>query len=442
MKITCFATAAILVFFVTSSTALPRFALRGGEAWCGGCHINPTGGGMRTSGGDHFAMNKLPMWKNASEFSADIGKGLRIGTDMRSQYLYFSDKTSGTLTTTDSLGKHTTTADNKRSLNGALSMSMPVYISATITPAFQAYVRFDPLTAGAWEGYGLIHFVHPSGEIWKSNDVISDAYIKIGAFLPTFGVRFDDHTVYTRGGSYTLSGYSPAGLFWQPNYKDEGFELGFALFDRALITADFLNGNELDPAQQFKQDPMGPHAVSLRAVVAIPIVERELSLEVGGSAYIHTYTHLADQHSPTGFIDTSATTSLYAVHGGVHAGPVSILAEADFGSFVYRPLTGEFRYRANAMAIETSVDITDGLTGLVRFDNYSDYNSSAEFDQALTDTKVKSRFMIGAQWFPLRFLEVRPEVRFAKVNAEAPQDPTQRLDHLETTALLQTHIFF
>ena len=50
--------------------------------------------------------------------------------------------------------------------------------------------------------------------------------------------------------------------------------------------------------------------------------------------------------------------------------------------------------------------------------------------------------MIGAQWFPLRFVEIRPEFRLATVTAPNISDPTIRDDIKQTTFLVQTHIFF
>src|ERR1700731_4108781 len=81
----------LAIAFVQSSVALPRFALEGGEASCRGCHLDPTGGRLRTEGGDNFAINRLAMWPSKQTFSGNIGDGLRIGADLRSQFLYFAD---------------------------------------------------------------------------------------------------------------------------------------------------------------------------------------------------------------------------------------------------------------------------------------------------------------------------------------------------------------
>ncbi len=400
-------------------------------------------------------MNRLAMWSvhtdstHPSRFSANIGEGIRLGVDLRSQYLYFSDYQ--TFPSNYATLGHTR-ADTTVRANGALEMALPIYISAQLSQAVQAFVKVDPITSdetsNSWEGYAIVHVVHPSGEFFASGSTITDAYLKAGAFFPAFGIRFDDHTVYTRGGNASLSGFGPAGLFWQPDYKDEGFELGLELFDHAFITADFLNGNEGEQSNIFKQDPFGPHAISIRGVVNTgPLMDRLLSAEIGGSLYLHTVEHLSNGQVnifPPIPGDSLARTMLAGIHGGLHIGPLSILAEADFGHFIYHTLVrnpsspnpSHYTDTAHALAIETAWDVTKGLTAIVRFDNYNEENADG------TKTNIKTRFMVGAQWFPVRFLEIRPEFRIARGTAPAPEDPTLLNDHTETTTLLQTHIFF
>ena len=434
--LTCSLFVASSLILSTGAHALPRFALRGGDIDCRGCHLDPTGGRLRAEGGDNFAMSKLAMWPSKSKFSGDIGEGIRIGVDMRSQFLYFSDYQSFP---TNYLALGHTRADTTVRASGALEMALPIYVSAQLSEAVQAYVKFDPIMAplvtNSWEGYAMIHFVHSSGEFIQSGDAVGDAYFKVGAFYPAFGTRFDDHTIYTRGGNASFSGFGPAGLFWQPNYKDEGIELGAELFDHAFITADFLNGNEAGQSNIFKGDPFGPYAISLRGIVSSgPLMDGTVSLEAGGSLYMHTIEHIP----PVGkqFGDSLATTTLAAMHGGIHIGPVSILAEMDFGHYIFHALSGQHSDTVHTLAIETAVDITKGLTGILRFDNYSDGNANQ------TETNIKTRFALGLQWFPVRFLEFRPEFRIAHGTAPAPEDPTKLVDHTETTALVQTHIFF
>ncbi|MDP4198952.1 MAG: hypothetical protein Q8922_06735 [Bacteroidota bacterium] len=443
-------TSILLCCFGASASSLPRFALRGGEVDCRGCHVDPTGGRMRTQGGDNFAMNRLPMWERGPKFSANIGDAIRIGVDMRSQYLYFGDHTTADFVIPghDSVLARHILRDTTVKASGALEMALPIYVSAKLSESIEAFVKVNPivspLVSTTWEGYGIIHFVHSSGEFFDAGAIVGDAYFKVGAFYPAFGIRFDDHTVYTRGGNASFSGFGPAGLFWQPNYVDEGIELGAELFDHAFITADFLNGNEAG-ASLFKNDPLGPYAIALRGVINTgPMMDHTVSAEIGGSLYAHTIQHFPPQ-PPPGVGDSTARTWLTAIHGGIHVGPVSVLAEFDMGNFIYHVLppnypisnpVGQYSDTVHAMAIETAVDITKGLTGILRFDNYYGGNVGG------ISTNIKTRLMVGAQWFPVRFLEFRPEFRVARGTAPSPADPTKLEDHTETTALIQTHIFF
>ncbi|HET6402276.1 MAG TPA: hypothetical protein VFH95_12880 [Candidatus Kapabacteria bacterium] len=429
--------------FIQTAGALPRFALMAGEASCGGCHLDPTGGRMRTEGGDNFAMHRLAMWPSKPEFSADIGKSIRIGVDLRSQFLYFGDHT--TFPSNFAALGHTQ-GDTTTRASGGLEMALPIYVSVQLSEAIQAYVKVDPIsspiTSNSWEGYAIVHFVHFSGEFLQSGSVVNDAYFKVGSFFPAFGIRFDDHSVYTRGGNASLSGFGAAGLFWQPDYKDEGVEFGASLFNHAFLTADVLNGNEGSgfgapgQSQVFKDNPLGPYAVSLRGVLNTgPMLDHKLSAEVGGSLYLHTVQNIPRQSNPNEY-DSTANTMLAGIHGGLHVGPVAILAEADFGHYIYHIVSGGYSDTVHALAIEGTVDLTKGLTALIRFDNYSDGNHDS------TETNIKSRFTIGLQWFPVRFLEFRPEFRIAHGTMTVPGNPTELEDHTETTALIQTHIFF
>src|SRR5512141_2036289 len=85
----------VLILLTSQAFALPRFALMRGEANCLGCHVNPTGGQLRSPGGEAYSVNELPMWKrgDSSTYSGQISRGLRIGGDFRSQLLYFAQTT-------------------------------------------------------------------------------------------------------------------------------------------------------------------------------------------------------------------------------------------------------------------------------------------------------------------------------------------------------------
>ncbi len=416
----------LVVFFVAfsqESSALPRYALRHAEVNCMGCHVNPTGQGLRSAGGQSFEINKLPMWKTAGKFTSQLTEGIRIGLDYRSQALLFQDKTS----TPDSTGGLLT---NTRTLKTLQAMALPVYVAAQLTQSTSFYARYDFFTPSAYEAFGQVHFVHNSGEIFLANDAFTDAYLKIGDFMPNFGVRFDDHTAYTRGGDGTLSRFGQDGLFWKPSYKDLGAELGVTLFDHVQITAGYFEGLEYRQGATFDGDTTNRMAMAFRGVYATELVPDMVSIEVGGSYYLHPHSLV----SSTG-ADSTRNLSVAAVHGGLRVGPISILAEADFGKNIPTQVLQTLP-KVSALAIEATGDITEGLTALVRFETYKDEDGTGNIG-----TEVKDRITGGLQWFPIRFVEFRPEIRFAKLSVPTGV-VTLREDHSQMTMLLQTHIFF
>ncbi len=398
----------------TSSYAIPRFALSKGEANCLSCHTNPTGGGIRTSGGEAFSKNVLAMWKRGGEFSGQISEGIRIGADIRTQFLSFS--------TTGPVGMP---AEETRSMSTFHAMSSALMVDASLTNTLNAYVRWDPL-ANSNEVFGTLHLVHESGELWEAGSVVTHAYVKTGAFVPAFGIRFDDHTVYTRGGNRGVSGNDAAGLFWVEGYRDVGVELGATLFDHIGLQIAYLNGNEEFPNGDlaFLNDNK---ALSVRATGSAELIDDALSFEIGGSIYMHSEVVPGDTSAGIAARDLS----LIGVHIGIRGGPVTLLAEYDIGENSYRT-DGNYVDEANALTAEIAVRATQGLDIIGRFETYKD--RTADLDGNIVD----SRITIGAQWFPLRFLEIRPEFRIAKASTPG----AERLKFDQTTYLIQTHLYF
>lgn len=391
----------------TSSYAIPRFALWKGEANCLSCHTNPTGGGIRTSGGEAFSKNVLAMWKRGGDFSGQISEGIRLGANVRTQYLGFS--------TTGPVGMP---GEETRTMSTFHAMSSALMIDASLTNTLNVYARWDPL-AGSNEVFGTLHMVNESGELWEAGSVVSHAYIKTGAFVPAFGIRFEDHTLMTRGGNRGVSGNDAAGLFWVDGYRDVGVELGATFFDHIGLQIGYLNGNEEFPAADlaFLNDN---RALSVRATGSAELIDDALSFEIGGSIYMHSEVVPGD-------------LSLIGVHIGIRGGPVTLLAEYDFGDNIYRHGDGNYVDEANALTAELAVRATQGLDIIGRFETYLDKTGGVD------GNAVDSRITIGAQWFPLRFLEVRPEFRIAK--ASVPGGP-ERLKFDQTTYLIQTHLYF
>lgn len=411
--------------------ALPRFALYRAQVDCSSCHLNPTGGGLRTGGGENFSVNALPMWKRGEKFNPQITEGFRIGGDVRLQSLHFSDEATYGSSNGTKLGTDTTTT-----YQGSQMMSVALYLDAQLTQSVSAYARYDLVTGSSgynnYEAYGLAHLVHSSGEIIQSGDVLNDLYVKIGGFMPDYGIRFDDHTVYTRGGNAGLSGFGSDGLFWVPNYRDIGVELGASLWDHLFVSVGRFNGMERDQISTANA-PDNPPAYAVRGVFSTEIVQDLVTAQIGASAYMHDH----DRTLSNGDV-AHEDGLLWGIHGGVRVGIVSLLAEFDKARHMPKARSDQYADHAQAFTVEGTVQIMKGLTGLLRFDNYQDTVNS------LLGNEVKSRVTVGAQWFPIRFVEIRPEFRIANATNPNLADPTflTRDEHKDITGLIQLHLFF
>lgn len=403
-------TAVVCICVSTTSHAIPRFALWKGEANCLSCHTNPTGGGIRNSGGEAFSKNVLAMWKRGDEFSGQISEGLRFGANIRNQFLMFSQE-----------GPVGQPGDTTISNSTSHAMTAALMVDAALTNALHLYVRYDPV-AGFNESFGTLHFVDESEEIIAAGSVVNNAYVKIGAFLPAFGVRFEDHTLYTRGGNRGIAGFGPAGSFWIDGYRDVGLEAGATFFDHIGLQLAYLNGSEENPRLNISTSSSA--AIAARITASAEVIEDAFSFEVGASQYMHPDVAPAKDESLTG------------IHIGLRGGPVTLLAEYDMGENVYQPYVGDFVPKLQALTTELSVRVTQGLDLIGRFETYKDMD-----ENDVEGNVVDSRITFGAQWFPIRFLEIRPEIRLAKYTGPG-QSAGERVEFNQNTYLLQTHLYF
>ncbi|MGH8211367.1 MAG: hypothetical protein ACREU6_17575, partial [Steroidobacteraceae bacterium] len=76
---------AVLCCIVLRAHAEPYLAVQMGLK-CGQCHVNPTGGGLRTAYGDVFAQTLMPANRidtGNDVWTGDVAKFFRIGGDLR-----------------------------------------------------------------------------------------------------------------------------------------------------------------------------------------------------------------------------------------------------------------------------------------------------------------------------------------------------------------------
>lgn len=350
---------------VNVAFALPRFAILTGMQ-CKNCHVNPTGGELRNSFGssdfvdDHLRL--IPAHGNDYNFNPQINDNILVGGDVRFQYLYDGD----------------TKNTSFQSMEGAL------YSAIHLDSSTSLFVRYDFVNI-AYEAYGLYNFGS------------SDTYIKLGAFEPSYGIRLDDHTAYTRGGNFGfLQGIQQVGLIFYPDYRDLGIEVGTRL-ENFFITADVTNG---DGSSNI--DFSSKNALIGRVEY---LVKGVINMMLGGSGYL------------------TRTTTMYGAHAGLGFGSrISILGEYDWAKSLPSVLPADSK--SNAAFVEVAYEITNGLFGVGRYDYFRSYAAGPQY----------MRYVLGVNIYPIPHLDFTPQVRFNTTNINGAPQPVE--------ALIQSHIYF
>jgi len=182
--------ALVLLLGGARAFAEPYLAVRYGLK-CTSCHVNPTGGGLRTDFGDVFLQTQLPahtIHTDGGLWTGEVTKWLRLGGDLR----YDS-------TFTETPHAPTTRLDAVQ--QGRL------YAEAQVVPdrlIFYADAQVTPSPANYHEAYAIY---------WSASH---DWYVKGGKMYLPFGFRLEDQEAFVYAVSVTNM-YSP----------DNGLELGW-----------------------------------------------------------------------------------------------------------------------------------------------------------------------------------------------------------------------
>ncbi len=358
----------VMIFLAAgTASALPRFAMMTGLE-CMNCHVNPTGGELRnTTVAPAFEEANLqlitPREGNGFNFNPQLTKDILIGGDVRFQYLY----------------------DGKTNNSTFQSMDGSMYSSIHLNNSMHLYVNYDFINT-AYEAYGMYDF--NAGDSW----------VKLGAFAPSYGIRLDDHTAYTRGGNFGyLQGIPQLGLIFGPDFRSLGAEFGSKL-GNFMVTADVTNGDGYTNI----------NFSSNKAVIGrIEYMTRgAVNLMIGGSAYL------------------SSGTKMYGFHGGIGVDSrLVILGEYDWARDLPNGVVPP-RMTSNAAMLEATYRIRDGLFAMGRFDYFKTYAGGPSY----------SRYILGVNIYPMLHLDLMPQIRFNTTSAVGGSHPFE--------ALIQSHVYF
>jgi Phosphate-selective porin O and P len=157
-----------LCFAAFGAHAEPYLAVQLGLK-CGQCHVNPTGGGLRTTFGDVFAQSALPAQHLATaldEWTGQVGPYLRAGGDLR-------------------FDASLTQVPHSSSLQQFQFDQTRVYMEADVIPnRLLAYVDEQVAPGGALNREAYVMY-------WSATH---DWYLKAGQMYLPFGLRLQDQT--------------------------------------------------------------------------------------------------------------------------------------------------------------------------------------------------------------------------------------------------------
>jgi hypothetical protein len=192
-----------------TARAEPYFMVRQG-AKCSDCHVNVTGGGMRTAFANIHAsdilrdLKLLPIPAGVKAFRGDVSPYLSLGSDLRVRNsTIFQDPVDrrGNVPLNEAIRRRT--VSNTSSL-----FQFTGYAKVELWPDMVSLYADESFKGGATnrEAMVLVRGFAP----W-------DTYVKAGRFYPTYGLRVWDDDAFVRG---------RVGFTFQNG--DEGAEIGFA----------------------------------------------------------------------------------------------------------------------------------------------------------------------------------------------------------------------
>jgi hypothetical protein len=363
MNIRLFLSVILLIAAIRSNApALPRFASRTG-AKCQSCHVNPAGGAMRQAFGAQYGRDRLPVpaWSKEFEledFSNVITNVLGVGADFRT--LYFSRRIPDTT-----------------SVDGFWQMQGDIYLNFRVAKKVAFFLK-KGLRDG-FEAYGLFNVLPASGSV------------KVGKFVPNYGLRTDDHTAYVR----QQTGMSPE----TGRPERTGVEAGISPGPVSIV-GGFYNGEETN------FPPTSSVKAYLGRAEGMFALGNGFNLALGGNVFSRKASAI--------------TNTVYGGFGSFSVDDFTILGEADW----IRTTVGAGTTRTGlATYLEGDFVVTPGLDLKVAYDFFdSDVNLK---------TGARSRYSFGFEFFPLSGVELRPMYRIVKEDpAAGNKDEIHILLHL------------
>lgn len=386
---------AALLWVASQAAAEPYLAVREGYK-CSACHVNMSGGGMRTSFVSAHAREILhyPDWwaqltKPADAFTGDVNQYVGLGSDIR---------TSLTFTTQDDPDKNGSVNNSQAFRNHLQSTDISVYeavgyLNVNLIPdVLNVYLdqRFAPTLT--------------TREIWGMLSLPWDIYLKAGQMFLPYGLEIQDDNAFIRGG------------------RNGSATTGFSFFVS-------------QPAFELGWEP-GPMAF---AVAASEGVQNDRDVQLTGTDYF-LFTDLPVVRSALAGVSGSynggnTQNSLVGFFTGFNLAAFTGLGEVDFGHTSFPvSVSGQPTTRVNTGTFETYVEgnylAFDWLNVKAAFD-YADWDGTLP----RVGSDGENRVSFGLEPFLARFIQIRTFYRVSNGIASNPS-------HNQGLWSAEVHFFF
>ncbi|MBC8291979.1 MAG: hypothetical protein H8E45_02310 [Proteobacteria bacterium] len=376
----------------TPARAEPYMALRGGYS-CADCHVNRTGGGMRTLTAEMHAVDILNLPNDGQGllpahddwFSPNINDYFSVGADLRMvDRLLFQDDP-------DLNGEvENNTAFRDLESNDIDIEQATLYAELRLVPGvLSAYIdeRVAPGGADNREAFLLADGIMPG------DGYLKDAYLKAGKFFPAWGLKLQDDTAFVNSTSGFNFDRSVTGV--ELGRGGEGLNWAVSVSE----------GNEDNDSDQL----LTANAFYLWTDLEGPVANAML----GGSA----------SHDSPGNLEANT----FALYTGLSRGALALLAQANITDTEQDNGSGIEDVQAWAGYVEANYLLCDWMNAKLAFDFYDPSDNIAE------DTR--NRVSVGVEPFIDRFLQLRAFYRVYN----GPEDQPQ---HNRDELTLEMHLFF
>ncbi len=343
-----------LALSTSKASALPRFALLSG-ARCSGCHVNIQGGGPRNELG-WSTMNAVGAW-TYDELGMEF---MTAETNLFADGLYWFG-----LDTRLQMAKLGRPPEDKRKI---IPMQFAPSVSVAPTDWLTMYGQYNtgPLRYPGQTRYEAAAIIQP--------DFLLPS-LKVGHFQPTTGLRWDDHTLFVRrdpagGGSPVIA----------PNYAEYGAELWYEGDALVSATAGVFTSNNLARANP-GTDSSKP-AFSARLMLWPQWLDEGINANVGASILTNNDFELVTAFGGVGLADV----------GGIEGELAMIRNGSDL--------------RVRNFSINGYLQLWTWLIAEGRIEK------GEAFPAADATSLTATSYVGGIEFFPLPYVELRPEYRY------------------------------